>query len=253
MRVQARVIWALLMREVITRYGRHNIGFLWMLVEPIIFTLSVIAVWTYSGGLGHRTNLSVAAFAITGYSSALLWRNPTNRCCLAIQPNLALMYHSNVKVLDIYIVRISLEIFSMTMSFATLGLFFIFIGWMQYPEDIMKVLEGWFMLAWFAAALAVTIGSLSELSEVTVKIWHPVGYFMFILSGVMFMVDWLPDSFQKIILYVPMVHGLELLREGYFGSAVHAHYDISYMATVCLCLTYVGLSLTKIISRKVSI
>ena len=29
--IQLRVIHALVMREVLTRYGRHNIGFLWLI------------------------------------------------------------------------------------------------------------------------------------------------------------------------------------------------------------------------------
>lgn len=28
--IQLRVVGALLMREILTRYGRHNIGFLWV-------------------------------------------------------------------------------------------------------------------------------------------------------------------------------------------------------------------------------
>ena len=32
LRVQRRVIGALFMREALTRYGRHNIGFLWLFV-----------------------------------------------------------------------------------------------------------------------------------------------------------------------------------------------------------------------------
>jgi len=41
-RIQLRVIGALLMRDVLTRFGRHNIGFMWMFVEPmILYCLSV--------------------------------------------------------------------------------------------------------------------------------------------------------------------------------------------------------------------
>ncbi|MFN5779339.1 MAG: capsule polysaccharide export ABC transporter permease, partial [Novosphingobium sp.] len=36
--VQRRVIGALLLREMLTRYGRNNIGFLWLFVEPMLFT-----------------------------------------------------------------------------------------------------------------------------------------------------------------------------------------------------------------------
>ena len=74
---------------------------------------------------------------------------------------------------------------------------------------------------------------------------------LFLLSGAMFMVDWLPPAAQQWILLLPMVHGVELLREGYFGSIVHAHYDVAYLATSCLVLTLLGLAQERIISRQV--
>ena len=250
-RIQARVIWALLMREIITRYGRHNIGFMWMFVEPMMFTLGVAALWSFAG-LSHGSSLPIVAFAITGYSAVLLWRNMPGRTVSAVEPNLALMYHRNVKVIDIYASRILLEVAGATMSFTILSLLFISIGWMPYPEDILKVLVGWFMLAWFGGALAFTVGAMSAMSEVVEKVWHPITYLMFPLSGAMFMVEWLPDVAQKIILYLPMVHGVEILREGYFGSAVLAHYDMSYMGFISLCLTLLGLSLTREVGRRVT-
>ena len=250
-RIQARVIWALLMREIITRYGRHNIGFMWMFVEPIIFTLGVAALWSFAG-LRHGSSIPIVAFAVTGYSAVLLWRNMPGRCVGAVEPNLALMYHRNVKVMDVYASRVLLEAAGAAMSFIILSVLFISIGWMPYPEDIMKVLVGWFMLAWFGGALAFTVGGLSAMSEVVDKVWHPITYLMFPLSGAMFMVEWLPDAAQKLILYLPMVHGVEILREGYFGSSVRAHYDMSYMGFICLCLTLLGLSLTREVGRRVT-
>jgi ABC-type polysaccharide/polyol phosphate export permease len=65
------------------------------------------------------------------------------------------------------------------------------------------------------------------------------------------MVDALPPLGQKYILYLPMVHGVEMLREGYFGSAVRAYYDLSYMALCCSILSLLGLAQTRIVSRKV--
>jgi len=46
-----------------------------------------------------------------------------------------------------------------------------------------------------------------------------------------------------------MVHGLELMREGYFGSAIHAHYDMGYMTIFNAVLTLLGLANTRIISK----
>jgi ABC-type polysaccharide/polyol phosphate export permease len=244
------VIGALLMREVLTRYGRHNIGFMWMFAEPMLFTLGVATLWSFAN-MTH-SGVAIIPFAVTGYSSVLLWRNMPNRCSGAVGPNLALMYHRNVKVIDIYASRILLEFSGATMSFVILSLFFMAIGLMPLPQDVLKILLGWFMLAWFGGALAITVGAMSELSEVVDKVWHPITYLMFPLSGAMFMVEWLPESARSVILYLPMVHGVEILREGYFGSAVRAHYDIPYMAMICLCLTLLGLSLTREEGRKVT-
>lgn len=248
--IQFRVIGALLMREVLTRYGRHNIGFLWLFLEPILFTLGVTALWTFVKA-GHGSSLPIVAFAVTGYSSVLLWRNMPGRCSNAIEPNLSLMYHRHVKVIDIFAARILLEVAGTTFSFVALMLVFHSIGWMKPPEDILMIMLGWFMLTWFGAALALLIGALSARTELVEKIWHPMAYLLFPLSGAAFMVDWLPPAAQKVVLFLPMVHGVEILREGYFGSMVHAHYDLGYMVLCCLILTIVGLSQERIVARQV--
>lgn len=44
---RSRIFWAIVAREMITRYGRNNIGFLWVLLEPVLFsTLLCQSLWT---------------------------------------------------------------------------------------------------------------------------------------------------------------------------------------------------------------
>jgi ABC-type polysaccharide/polyol phosphate export permease len=249
--IQRRVIGALLMREMLTRYGRHNVGFLWLFFEPMMFTLGVTALWTLAQAT-HGSNLPIVAFALTGYSSVLLWRNMPARCIGSITPNLSLMYHRNVKVIDIFAARLLLEVAGATMSFAVLGILFFAIGWLKPPEDILKVIGGWLLLAWFGASLAVFLGAVSERWEVVEKIWHPAAYLLFPLSGAAFIVDALPPQAREVILFLPMVHGVELLREGYFGTSFKAHYDVPYMVLWCTGLTLLGLAKTRDISRTVT-
>lgn len=246
--IQRRVIGALLIRESLTRYGRHNIGFLWLFIEPMMFTVGVTVLWTLSGA-GHSSNLPIAAFAVTGYSSVLLWRNMPGRTIGGLGPNMQLMYHRNVRAIDVFLARLTLEVLGATMSFVVLASLFTFLGWMAPPEDILKVLFGWFMVAWFGTALAIFLGAMSERTEVIEKTWHPASYLLFPLSGAAFLVDALPKNGQDFVLLLPMVHGVEILREGYFGSAIHAHYDMGYMALVNAVLTLLGLVNTRIISK----
>lgn len=248
--VEGRIVHALFMREILTRFGRHNIGFLWLFVEPMLFTIGVTILWTAAKSV-HGSNLPISAFALTGYSAVLLWRNMPNRCIGAIEPNLSLMYHRNVKVVDIFLARLLLEAGGATISFVILSIIFIAVGWIDPPEDVLQVAGGWLMLAWFGFSLAMFLGGLAERSELVEKLWHPTAYLLFPLSGAAFLVDALPPRAQEFVLYLPMVHGVEYLREGYFGSQIHAHYDLGYMAAVNVILLLLAMAQVRIATRTV--
>ena len=248
--IQGRTLHALMMREVITRFGRDNLGVLWLVAEPMIFTLGIVTLWTATG-LNHGSSLPVTAFAVTGYSSVLLWRNCSTRSISALESNLPLLFHRNVKVIDVFLTRTVLEIAGATGSFALLSIYFTSIDWMVAPLDMLQVIFGWLMLAWFGAALALVIGAGCAYSHVVEKLWQPASYLFFPISGAAFMVDWLPPSFQKVVLLLPMVHGVEILRAGYFGNAVRTHFDVGYMASCSLILTLLGLYLVRDAGQKV--
>lgn len=248
--IEWRVVHALLMREVLTRFGRHNIGFLWLFVEPMLFTVGVTALWTLAKQV-HGSTLPIAAFALTGYSAVLLWRNMPSRTIGSVAPNLALMYHRNVKVIDVFVARLLLEAGGATASFVVLSIVFIAVGMIQPPENVLQVAVGWFMLTWFGFSLAILLGALNEEYEIVEKLWHPSAYLLFPLSGAAFLVDALPAAAQQYILYLPMVHGVEYVREGYFGSQIRAHYDLQYMALCNTLLLLLGMAQLRKISRKV--
>lgn len=250
MQIQARIVGALLLREILTRYGRHNLGFLWLFIEPMLFTLGVTLLWTALRGV-HGSDLPIVGFAITGYSSVLLWRNMPARCLNAIEPNHALMHHRNVCIIDIFAARLLLEFVGVTTSFSILVLLCVWLGLLALPENLMLVAGGWALLAWFGAALAVAIACLAERSGLLEKLWHPLSYLLFPLSGAGFMVDWLPVPAREFVLLLPMVHCTEILRDGYFGSAVRTYHDANYVVVFCLVLSLIALALERDASRKV--
>jgi capsular polysaccharide transport system permease protein len=247
--VNLRVLHALLLREVITRFGRHNIGVLWLVGEPMLFTIAVALLW-YGMGFQHGSSLPIGAFAVTGYSSILMWRNTVGRCNSAVLQNTGLLFHRSVKVLDILLCRIVLECSAAICSFFILSLALVATGWVSPPEDWLKMVFGLLLLAWFSACLGLAIGAAASLSEITDRIWHPVSYIMLPLSGAVYMVSWLPPSTQEFVLFFPMVHCLELIREGFFGTAITAHYDLAYVMKFCLSLNLLGLLLVRVASRR---
>ena len=139
--INRRVIGALLLRELITRYGRNNIGFLWLFVEPMLFTLAITAFWAATRSV-HGSDIPIVAFALTGYSSMMMWRNLPNRCIGALKSNKPLLYHRRVRIIDVYMARIILEIIGASTSFVVLALAFYAMDWLAPPEDALQVVEG---------------------------------------------------------------------------------------------------------------
>jgi len=250
--IQARVIYALFMREIITRFGRHNIGFAWLFVEPMLFTGGIVLLW----GATERSashHISVVAFSLTSYPTALIWRNTIGRCTLAIEPNMSLLFHRNVRVLDIFLSRIILELVGVTIATITLLLIFMLVGIIPFPADVLTMVLGWFLLAWYATAASLLIGALSEFSEAVERIWHPLSYFQLPISGAFVMASWLPSHWRKLLLLFPVPNCVEIFRFGYFGSQITPYYNIPYTCTVNLVLTWLGLATVYFASKRVGI
>lgn len=250
LRVQARVIDALLHREILTRYGRHNIGALWLIAEPMLFTLGIAALWHVTK-LHTLSAIPVIAFAVTGYSCVLVWRNAANRSLRSLKVNADLMFHRNVRAFDIFFSRCLLEVVGGTWSFVLLTLIFSAFGAIEAPHDMLALLGGWFLLCWFAFALAFCIASLGEYSETCERLWHVSAYLLFPLSGAVFMVHWLPPAVRGTVLLLPMVHGVELVRHGFFGDVVPTYENVGYLMGCNMVLTLAGLALARSLEGRV--
>jgi ABC-2 type transport system permease protein/capsular polysaccharide transport system permease protein len=210
----------------------------------MLFTLVVVGIRTITRS-AYDGSIPMIAFAVTGWPSAMLWRNMPSRCMGALKANRTLLVHRQVKVVDIFITRILLEQMATTTSFIAISLGLFAAGWLMPPENVLEVIGGWLLLGWFGGGLALILGPLSERYELVAHFWRPTMYLLLPLSGVAFVVDALPHSVQKIAMWFPMLNAIEYLRDGWFGSLFHAHYDIGYVITFNLCLTFVGLSLVR--------
>jgi capsular polysaccharide transport system permease protein len=241
--VQGRVIWALILREMQTRYGRENIGFLWIIGEPILFCGGVAIVWTAIRP-AHEHGLPMTAFVVTGYVPLTMWRHCVMRGLKAFDSNGSLLFHRQVTPLDIILARVVLEVVGTIIAGSIVGLGAILLDFMDPPRNIGLIYLGLGYHICFSLAFALLVASLSERSEFVEKIMSAVMYLSLPLSGAFVMVDWIPERYQWILLISPSVHNVEMIRGGEFGSGVHAIYDLYYDTWSTGLLLVVGLSLT---------
>lgn len=250
LRIQLRVVHALIMREIITRYGRHNIGFAWLFGEPMMFTVGIMLLWSVYAEGGASHHVDIISFALTGYSTILNWRNGIGRCTLAIEPNLTLLFHRNVRVIDLFIARLALELGGVTLSSLILLVCLVAMGLIAPPADALNMVIGWTLLSWYTCAMGLIVGGATYYSDLVDRLWHPIAYFQLPISGVFIMASYLPPNIRSIILLFPTPNCVELLRYGYYGDKMTPYYDIPYVCMVNLVLTWLGLLVVRGVSKR---
>lgn len=248
-RIQVRVIGALLVRELITRFGRENIGFLWIMAEPLLFAVLVGIMWRYLHGPTEH-GIGIIAFVATGYIPLTMVRSSINRSIGLFRANGGLMYHRQITLTDFILARVSVEVIGAMMAYFLIWALLFYCGLMPWPADFGLFALGWCLYAAFAASLCTIIAPLSEVSEVLEKISPVLTYIMIPFSGTFTMSSWLAGDARAVMYYSPLVACMEMMRGGIFGDLANPIYDASVPVIATLVCFTIGLLLCRRIRRK---
>lgn len=247
---QVRVIGALVVRDAMSRYGHENLGFFWVIGEPLLLTGGVMMLWTISNQT-HGSEIGVVPFALTGYSMLTLWRHNVFRAVHSMRYNVSLTFHSQIKFIDILFARSFLETIGILAAFFIAYVPLFLLGYIMPIRDPLVFFGGWFLTAWFSFGFALNIAALTELSEAAERFVQPVMYITLPLTGVFFMVDWLPLPAREVLLWSPLVHGSEMFRSGLFPADVPTEWDAVYLFCWAFGTTAVGLPLCQYAQKHV--
>jgi len=239
----------LMVREIITRFGRENIGFLWMMVEPLMFAGLVGILWRYMKG-PEEHGVSIYAFVATGYIPITLFRHASMRSVRVFSVNGSLMYHRQIKILDFILVRFLIEMIGAMMAGIFIAVLLGALGEFPVPSDIGAMLVGWFLYCLFTFSLCLVMAPLSELSDVLEKVIPVATYIMIPFSGCFSMTAWLTPEAQSAMYYSPFVQSMELFRYGIFGPQIDAQWDTTVPIVVSVVLLLLGLALCRRIRRE---
>ncbi|HEY1212220.1 MAG TPA: ABC transporter permease, partial [Bryobacteraceae bacterium] len=251
-RIQRRVITALMIRELTTRFGRENIGFLWIMVEPLLFAVLVGLIWRFMKGPEDH-GVSIIAFIATGYIPLTFFRNSVTRVVKIFSVNGSLMYHRQIKIIDFVLVRCLIEGIGAMMAFAVIAPALIILGEFPVPYDLGEVVAGWLLYWLFTTSLCLILAPISEASDVLEKLVPVTTYIMIPFSGAFTMQSWLVPAAGKFLYYSPFVHGMELIREGVFGPVIDARWDPTVPLIASMVLALIGLSLCRNVRRHLVI
>lgn len=250
--IKSRVINAILIRELMMRFGHGNVGFLWLVGEPLILTVGVMIVWSFIYGRENH-GVQVLPLVMTGYSMLTVWRHMVSKFTHSFRHNSGLFFHRQIRPLDILVAKGILETVGTLVAFFVAYIPLRLLDVVDPIDDFLILLTAWYLMCAFSFGVAMTIASFTELSDTLERFVQPIMYLFIPLTGTFYMVAWLPPTAQKIVLLSPLVHASEMFRAGYFGSKVPTHWDVWYLTAHVIIANVAGWSLIRIAQNRIEI
>jgi capsular polysaccharide transport system permease protein len=249
---QRRILWALLMRELSTRYGRDNAGFLWVVLEPMLFAGCVSVMWS-AIRTPFENGIPITAFVVTGYLPLILVRQTVNHSVSAVRVNASLLYHRQLAPLHLFIARFLIEFIGVSAAFVIIVTILNILGLMGLPKDINLVLGGWLLLSWISFGMATIMGALAEVFDFLERIVQIVTYIYIPFSGSFIMAATVSPEFRKVLLFLPFIHCTEMFRAGYFGEFIITYYNAGYAFVWGTGFVLIGLFLVQFVRLRVEV
>ena len=210
-----RVIVALIMREIGTRDSRSSLGFLWSIIDPIatVAILSVaFALFTKTPRLG--TNFPL--YYVTGIVSFHIYSQISNRVSGSIRFSRQLLGFPAVTVLDVLFARFIVNYFVNIIVFIALSCGVVYFYDLKVNVDMPPVIEALVM----AGCLAIGIGTFNSVLFIMYPaydyFWSMLSRPMTIASGVLILIEDLPEWLFHILWWNPAAHIVATMRSGFY-------------------------------------
>jgi len=247
----SRVIHALILREMKTRFGRAQLGYIWALIEPTLYVLIFLALYELRGKTAV-SGMPIALFLLTGAIPFIMFRDTMTRSMTAIQSNRPLLTFPQVTPIDLIIGRALLEIATTTVAFVLLIVAFAAIAGPVKIADPLGVFAWLAVLGLLGFGAGAAFGALAPLFPSVQQLVPSILIRpLFWVSGLFFTAETIPDEIRGYALLNPLLNLTELVRAAFFPGFESPYPDVTYVVLFTLVVVFLGLAIQRALLKRI--
>ncbi|MEN3212214.1 ABC transporter permease [Methylorubrum populi] len=245
--VYLRVLSALMLRDMRSRFGGTYWGYLVQVLWPCAHLGIIVGVMAFRGirsPMGDDTMLFVASGALP----ALAFQYISREVMKGYMIHKPLTYFPQVKRFDTIIARILVEIVSSFMGVCLIFVVLLCFGSDPVPVDIFTAICGYLT----AIALGVGVGTIN-VGICSVFPGWTIGYIvvtltLYLTSGVYFLACYMPKEIYQYMKWNPITQIIEWVRLGY-EPTIPAEVDYLYLFGWVFGSLTIGLLMERFVVR----
>lgn len=242
LKTHCRVVAALIVREMSTRFGGRPGGYIWALLEPAAYIGLLTIIF---GGISHTPALgtSFPLFFATGFLAFQFYNGTASYVMGAVASNKAMLQYPNVAPFDTVVARFLLQSATMTIvaivvltTIEETSLDAIQVNWVHVINAIGA-----------ASLLGIGISLVNIVLFIRYRLYESIYGILarplFMLTGVFYVPEMLPSPFRNILLLNPLVHVVTEFRRGFYPEYRAIGLDMNYVYTFGSILFMAGLTI----------
>lgn len=216
--IQKSVVFALLMRELKTRFGGRMVGLVWMIGEPMLNIATLLALRILLRERFAGVMIDIAVYLVIAMLPFFMFRNIWMRSMSAVDSNSGLFSYRQVKPFDAIVARAAMEIVLYTLIYiAFLGVFAWF-NFRVFPLRPLEYLGIVVMFVTFGFGLGLLTAVINKFVPGTDTFLRLTAFPLYITSGVLIPIHHFPPLVIQWLLWNPLLHLVEYSRWAYFPT-----------------------------------
>lgn len=239
--LQARSIFALMMRRIRSRYSGSRAGYLWAIIEPLAWVF-VLKLAFQNGNSRPPVGDSFEVFFATGVVVARTWRSlaQSTAASLIKGPRSTL---PTIHRMDGVYANWALETLTggivLIIILSLLQLF----GFEAAPGHLFMCIVAFLGMSVFALAFGLAFALLVAIVPAMTHFRAMLFLLLFVTSGFSFVVDRMPPNIRNVLVWNPVLHCVEWFRESFYAGYECQSLDLLYLFSftiICLLLGLAG-------------
>ncbi len=208
-------------------------------ISFITFIFTVIRLRTVGG-------IDSSIWIVVGMLAFFTFRRTAIQVMYAVDSNKPLFAYRQVQPFDTSVARGVLEAFLMVLVTSVILTGVALLGHDIRPDDPIQVVIALFGLWLFGMGYGLIASVLIALVRETEHILKIMMMPLYLISGVIMPISAVPQPYRDLLLFNPLVHGLELVRQG-FSSYYHvvAGISMAYLYAWGVVSLFLGLLLYR--------
>jgi capsular polysaccharide transport system permease protein len=241
---QRRVLFALMLRNIRTRFFGNGLGYLVGIAWPLTHILILVGLFVFTGRTAPYGD-STVLFIATGVVPYMIFSYLARMTMLSVMKARPLLAFPEVKVLDVLLAAAFLEILAAACVTIVLILIAWFAGVDVMPRDVGQAAYAFGAIVLLGFGFGLTNSAIALAAPSWFTGYILINILLWVSAGVFFVPDAMPQVLREALAYQPVLQVIEWTRSAYYEGYGGLVLDRRYVIGVGIGGVFLGLFLER--------